>query len=111
MIIVRLMGGMGNQMFQYAVGRSLAERRQTELKLDLTFLLNRLSRKNFIFRDYDLGIFNITEGSAQHYRSPEDFESVLTKLGFKNVRILRIKKIDPAPHVIIKGEKKYERNK
>lgn len=61
MIIVRLMGGMGNQMFQYAAGRSLAERHKTALKLDLTFLLNRLPRKDFVFRDYDLGIFNIVE--------------------------------------------------
>ncbi len=33
MIEVRLMGGLGNQMFEYAVGRSLAKKRQTGLKL------------------------------------------------------------------------------
>ncbi|HBG06022.1 MAG: hypothetical protein A2075_15665 [Geobacteraceae bacterium GWC2_58_44] len=38
MIIVKLMGGLGNQMFQYAAGRSLALRRGTSLKLDLSFL-------------------------------------------------------------------------
>lgn len=52
---------MGNQMFQYAVGRSLTEQHKTSLKLDLTFLLNRLPRKDFVFRDYDLGIFDIIE--------------------------------------------------
>lgn len=35
MIIVRLAGGLGNQMFQYAAGRRLAERHHAELKLDL----------------------------------------------------------------------------
>lgn len=34
MILTRLMGGMGNQMFQYAAGRSLSLRFQTELLLD-----------------------------------------------------------------------------
>lgn len=34
-IVVKLMGGLGNQMFQYAAGRRLAMRRATDLKLDL----------------------------------------------------------------------------
>lgn len=38
MIIVKLMGGLGNQMFQYAAGRALALRHRTQLKLDLSFL-------------------------------------------------------------------------
>lgn len=36
MIVVRLMGGLGNQMFQYAAGRRLARRHGTVLKLDLS---------------------------------------------------------------------------
>lgn len=59
--------------------------------------------------DFLTGIYNITEGTAQHYRSSEDFKSLLTKFGFKNVMISHIKKIDPAPHVIIKGEKYDEK--
>ena len=34
MIYVRLHGGLGNQLFQYAVGRALALRRGTEVALD-----------------------------------------------------------------------------
>lgn len=34
MIAVRLIGGLGNQMFQYAAGRALADRLDTELVLD-----------------------------------------------------------------------------
>lgn len=36
MIITRLIGGLGNQMFQYATGRALAQRLETSLKLDTT---------------------------------------------------------------------------
>ena len=36
MIIVKIIGGLGNQMFQYALGRSLAYRHNTELKLDIS---------------------------------------------------------------------------
>lgn len=38
MIIVKLIGGMGNQMFQYAAGRRAAWRHNTVLKLDLSQL-------------------------------------------------------------------------
>ena len=36
MVIVKLMGGLGTQMFQYAAGRRLAHRLNTELKLDMS---------------------------------------------------------------------------
>ena len=38
MIIVRILGGLGNQMFQYAAGRSLALRHGAPLKLDLRWM-------------------------------------------------------------------------
>jgi len=59
MIIVKLQGGLGNQMFQYAIGRKLSILNKTELKLDLNFLLDRTPRPNFTYRDYNLNIFNL----------------------------------------------------
>ncbi|NUN65842.1 alpha-1,2-fucosyltransferase [Pseudanabaena biceps] len=59
MIIVKLQGGLGNQMFQYAIGKKLSLLNKTELKLDLSFLLDRTPRPNFTYRDYNLNIFNL----------------------------------------------------
>ncbi|MES2224751.1 MAG: alpha-1,2-fucosyltransferase [Patescibacteria group bacterium] len=64
MIITRLSGGMGNQMFQYAIGRKLSLKYKVPLKLDTTFLLQRISfpallRPHFVFRNYDLDVYNI----------------------------------------------------
>lgn len=59
MIIVKLMGGMGNQMFQYALGRNLSLKYNVPLKIDLSFLLNRNMGPNFVYRNYDLDIFNV----------------------------------------------------
>jgi len=41
MIVVKINGGLGNQLFQYAAGRALAERHKTELVLDLGWFYNR----------------------------------------------------------------------
>lgn len=53
------MGGMGNQMFQYSLGRLLSLEYNQELTLDLSFLKNKNQPKDFVYRDYDLNIFNI----------------------------------------------------
>ena len=37
MVVTRLMGGVGNQLFQYAVGRRLAHLHDVSLKLDLSW--------------------------------------------------------------------------
>lgn len=67
MIIVRLMGGMGNQMFQYAFGRALSLKYNTSLKIDLSFLKNRNMGSGFVYRDYDLDIFNVYEDFSVNY--------------------------------------------
>ena len=58
MIITRLKGGMGNQMFQYAMALNVAERLGTELQIDLCSLLDR-SKGDFVYRNYDLSIFEV----------------------------------------------------
>ena len=58
MIIVRLIGGLGNQMFQYAAGRRLAHVLGVELKLDIAGF------ENYKLRTYSLGNFNIQENFA-----------------------------------------------
>lgn len=52
-IIVKLTGGLGNQMFQYAAGRRLAYQHNADLLLDISgFASNN-------FREYELEVFNI----------------------------------------------------
>ena len=64
MVIVRLDGGLGNQLFQYAMGRSVAGRHGTTLRLDI----ERLKRSSL--RSYSLHRFKIAaELATQHERT------------------------------------------
>jgi hypothetical protein len=64
MIIVKLMGGLGNQMFQYAAAKRLALANHTTLKLDTSFLRDRTVRENFTFRKYALEPFVLNANIA-----------------------------------------------
>ncbi|WP_196601122.1 alpha-1,2-fucosyltransferase [Pectinatus frisingensis] len=55
MIVTELNGGLGNQMFQYAIGRNLAIKNQTELRLDISTF------DEYKLRKYELYHFNIEE--------------------------------------------------
>lgn len=41
MVVVRVWGGLGNQMFQYALGYAMAKRNNTELVLDMSFFYQK----------------------------------------------------------------------
>jgi len=55
MIIVRLIGGHSNQLFQYAAGRSLAEKHRTQLLLDTTWFKEAAEIDSP--REYELGVY------------------------------------------------------
>jgi hypothetical protein len=57
MVISTLVGGLGNQMFQYAAGRALALRTGSRLVLDLGWL--RTTPAHVTPREFELGCFRI----------------------------------------------------
>ena len=58
MIVVRLTGGLGNQMFQYALGRRLADADGRNLWLDLS-AYRTSGWRGETPRQYQLGVFNV----------------------------------------------------
>jgi hypothetical protein len=59
MVIVRLTGGLGNQMFQYAAGRALADRLGAELLLDTRAFGHALAFQAYTRRAYALAPFTL----------------------------------------------------
>jgi len=82
MIIVRIIGGLGNQLFQYAMARSISEKLGIEFKLDISGFENYK-----LHNGYRLNQFNIIENIATNeeikkFRGYEGiFRRILNKLG------------------------------
>ncbi len=58
MIIINLKGGLGNQMFQYALGRSLSIQFSRDLKFDLSFYDDNLDL-NITKRNFELDYLSV----------------------------------------------------
>ncbi len=99
MIITRLQGGLGNQMFQYAIARKLSIKNKDVFKLDLSFYTPGNKRS------FDLNGFKIVENIA----TTEDIRRVKLPYGsvsrlmieFKT-HVLRIFNIGYVPSVLEK---------
>jgi hypothetical protein len=78
MIVVRITGGLGNQLFQYATGFALAQKFECELVLDTSFYPTQTLRK------YELDKFNIqariaTKSEIKKLGGGQDFISKLIR--------------------------------
>lgn len=90
MIIVKLFGGLGNQMFQYACGRALALKNQTNLKADLSWFDS--VKIIDTSRQYKLGVFNtVIQKAANKETRPFQFQNLLFKLGLHRKSYVREK--------------------
>jgi len=59
MIIVRLIGGLGNQMFQYATARHISIINNTTLRLDLSAFAKEIYKENATWRSFQLSVFKL----------------------------------------------------
>ncbi len=93
MIVVKLQGGLGNQMFQYAMGLAMSKLHESAFELDLDFLKDRSFKSdNFTFREYDLDVFSLQvkiaeRGEELKYTSPSLWNKITS--GFKTKHIYK----------------------
>jgi Glycosyl transferase family 11 len=90
-IVVKLMGGLGNQMFQYALGRRLAHERGVPLKLDLTWFSDAPNMSADTIREYALDGWRIhaSIANAADLSSIPGRDGLLARLGFARSRAVR----------------------
>ncbi len=83
LIITQLLGGLGNQMFQYAAGRTLSLRYGLELKVDTSVLEDHTPGRHAVNRNYDLDLFTLKVARAtsdERFRYNSHGLPVTTKL-------------------------------
>jgi hypothetical protein len=78
MIITKLQGGLANQLFQFAYGKYLSEKYQTELLLDITFYKNQfnVTQRHFClnkFPNLKYKIFDFITNDKQTISIGDDF--------------------------------------
>lgn len=119
MIITKLKGGLGNQMFQYAIGLAVATRYRETLKVDATGYDDPRYVHANTPRTYRLFAFNLSGGVAtkeevEKYRNPFGIISKILR-AFEQ-RILRKNYVDYSPsffkkkHSYIEGYFQSEKN-
>lgn len=92
MIIVKIIGGLGNQMFQYAYAKAL-EQKGYKVKIDISAF-----ETYTLHGGYHLNLYNIDlettskEENAQYYRNNLIYR-ILKKLNMENSKVIREKKL------------------
>jgi len=97
------MGGLGNQMFQYALGKRMAAFHNTQLKLDVCYYNTQAG--HVTPRKYELGCFNIQEDFA----SFEDISKIKTNQSTLIQKILREVKPDSC-HFYKERNENFDKN-
>jgi hypothetical protein len=99
-IAVRLMGGLGNQMFQYAAGRRLADLHSVDLVLDLSHFADQPAEE--VPRQFELDCFRIrAELSETRIATTSSLLGRLIRPG--RLRLLREKHF-PVQHRVLLAE-------
>lgn len=81
MLVIKIKSGLGNQMFQYAFGRSLSLRRNESLFLDVSYYKNQPqndAKRELIIDKFNIKATILSEEESKKYNS--SFRIILRKL-------------------------------
>ncbi|MBP3346185.1 MAG: alpha-1,2-fucosyltransferase [Alphaproteobacteria bacterium] len=88
--VIKLWGGLGNQMFEYAFGRALALSRKTNVKFDYSWFEEVKRQNKVTIRHYELKAYNLTAPAAdnaecQKLKHNKFFQKILPAFLYKKL--------------------------
>ncbi len=112
MVIVHLMGGLGNQLFQYAAGRELSSRLQAELKLETSGYDKGKTTRTYMLRHFRIQEKKASKDEIRLFKRHSRLNRFFERLGLKETYSLL--KEHPVPnrmpqffsiqgHVLLRG--------
>lgn len=93
--IVKIMGGLGNQMFQYAFAYALSKKFDAELSLDLGWFEKVKTKEDITTRGFEINAFNISYDVATEedlkWAHPQTHRSKIKRFLWKYFKIREFK--------------------
>jgi hypothetical protein len=89
MIATRLIGGLGNQLFQYAMGRSLSLLNDTQLLLDVTAFENGYKLRRYSLEHFSVSACTLSGSHLQEFTSSRFATVSEASMRFDGDRYLR----------------------
>ena len=107
MIITRLTGGLGNQLFQYTAGRSLSNHLNVPLKLDVRYYEN-YGHRRYLLDKFKISAEIATLKEIHLLKSESLFGAILSKvLGVKNEHVFKQPNYNFYPHFLNLSDNTY----
>ena len=92
MTIVKIIGGLGNQMFQYAYAKSL-EQKGYEVKIDISAFKTYKLHDGYQLNKYNIDLKKSTEEEKNKYYSNTIFSKILRKIGVESSKAIKEKSL------------------
>ena len=112
MIIIKLQGGLGNQMFQFALASIIAKTNKTKVLIDDNFFNDKVKTATFTPRDFELNIFSnnynvANEKEIKRFKQLNYFNKIKRKLNLNYPKYYSEKRFDFNPTVLKLNEPVY----
>ncbi|WP_300438554.1 alpha-1,2-fucosyltransferase [Christiangramia sp.] len=104
-VIIEILGGIGNQMFQFALAKILAEKNDSELFIDTNFYKETSQNLKNFPRYFSVGIFDLqfklaTEKEKIFFKHPSLKNRLNRKLGLNYPKVFKEKSFNFDPELL-----------